>query len=63
MSRRRLNDDERDLWKGVTRSISPLRKLRPPDEDDDAPATAPVARTWQEIVAWPSMPMRDSRSG
>ncbi|MEA3025518.1 MAG: hypothetical protein QOF91_803, partial [Alphaproteobacteria bacterium] len=26
MSRRRLSDDERVLWKGVTRSIAPLRK-------------------------------------
>src|ERR1043165_10072210 len=27
MSRRRLSDEERVLWKGVTRSIAPLRKL------------------------------------
>src|SRR5690349_17891578 len=27
MSRRRLSNDERVLWKGVTRSITPLRKL------------------------------------
>jgi DNA-nicking Smr family endonuclease len=27
MSRRRLSDDERALWKGVTRSIAPLRKV------------------------------------
>jgi DNA-nicking Smr family endonuclease len=27
MSRRRLSDDERALWRGVTRSIKPMRKL------------------------------------
>ncbi len=27
MSRRRLSDEEATLWKGVTRSISPLRRL------------------------------------
>jgi len=34
MSRRRLSDEERVLWKGVTRSIMPLRQslAREPDE-------------------------------
>ena len=27
MTGRRLSDDERVLWKGVTRSIAPLRKV------------------------------------
>ena len=27
MSRRRLSDEEAALWQGVTRSISPLRRL------------------------------------
>ena len=41
MSRRRLSDDERVLWKGVTRSIAPLRKFRKPDRRRLA---APAAR-------------------
>ena len=39
--RRKLSDDERALWKGVTRSIAPLRKRqRPPAEPDDMVASA-----------------------
>lgn len=38
MSRRRLSDDERALWKGVTRSIAPLRKTRREVEADIADA-------------------------
>ncbi len=38
MSRRRLSDDERVLWKGVTRSIAPLRKISRNETDDTAPA-------------------------
>ena len=34
MSRRRLSDDERVLWKGVTRSIKPLKIAPPPDPDE-----------------------------
>ena len=41
MSRRRLSNDERVLWKGVTRSIAPLRKSSAPDLDVAEPATAP----------------------
>ena len=43
MSRRRLSDDERVLWKGVTRSIAPLRKslARQPDEAEPASAPSP----------------------
>jgi DNA-nicking Smr family endonuclease len=43
MSRRRLSDDERALWKGVTRSIAPLRQSQKADPGDGtmpAPATA-----------------------
>ena len=36
MTRRRLSDDERVLWKGVTRSVAPLRR-RPKASPDDAP--------------------------
>jgi DNA-nicking Smr family endonuclease len=41
MSRRRLSDDERVLWKGVTRSIAPLRKSLTLEPDGAEPATAP----------------------
>jgi DNA-nicking Smr family endonuclease len=43
MTGRRLSDDERVLWKGVTRSIAPLRKRPPTDPDDDAPTSLPAA--------------------
>jgi DNA-nicking Smr family endonuclease len=39
MSRRRLSPDERTLWKGVTRSIAPLR----PRRDDEPESSAPPA--------------------
>ena len=41
--RRKLSDDERALWKGVTRSIPPLR----PSRDDDAAAAEqqPIIQT------------------
>jgi DNA-nicking Smr family endonuclease len=39
MSRRRLSDEERVLWKGVTRSIMPLRKSLALEPDE--PATTP----------------------
>ena len=38
MSRRRLSSDERFLWKGVTRSIAPLRKVSEAETDDELPA-------------------------
>jgi DNA-nicking Smr family endonuclease len=37
MTRRRLSDDERVLWRGVTRSIAPLRASR------EAPEEAPIS--------------------
>jgi DNA-nicking Smr family endonuclease len=43
MSRRRLSSDERVLWKGVTRSIAPLRKVSEAETDDELPAPAPPA--------------------
>jgi DNA-nicking Smr family endonuclease len=43
MSPRRLSDDERTLWKGVTRSIAPLRKSKSTDIDDAAPPVASAA--------------------
>jgi DNA-nicking Smr family endonuclease len=43
MTRRRLSDDERALWQGVTRSIAPLRdaRRRKRAETEPAAATAP----------------------
>ena len=40
MTGRRLNEDERALWKGVTRSIAPLRRRPKPGPDDAPPAPA-----------------------
>lgn len=36
MSRRRLSDDERALWKGVTRSIAPLRRIAATGPEEEA---------------------------
>jgi DNA-nicking Smr family endonuclease len=44
MSGRRLSDDERILWKGVTRSIAPLRR-RPKAGLDDALSASSRAET------------------
>jgi DNA-nicking Smr family endonuclease len=41
MSKRRLSDEERVLWQGVTRSIAPLR--RPPQPEAPEPPAAPAA--------------------
>jgi DNA-nicking Smr family endonuclease len=41
MRRRRLNPDEKSLWKDVTRSIAPLRGRRADQEDGEAAATPP----------------------
>ena len=43
MSPRRLSDDERVLWKGVIRSIAPLRKTARLEPDEAAPPVIPVA--------------------
>ena len=45
MSRRRLSDEERVLWLGITRSIAPLRRpARPEPEPADAAAQSAVRR-------------------
>ena len=44
MSRRRLSDDERVLWKGVTRSIAPLRKTARLEADEAPPVAPSVTR-------------------
>jgi DNA-nicking Smr family endonuclease len=63
MSRRRLSDDERVLWKGVTRSIAPLRKSLALEPDGAEPATAPSppkprARPAPAITAPAALPKR-----
>jgi len=45
MSRRRLSDDERVLWRGVTRSIAPLRKPSPLESDAVEPAGPPPPKS------------------
>jgi DNA-nicking Smr family endonuclease len=40
MSPRRLSDDEHTLWKGVTRSIAPLRKSRSARIEEAVPAAS-----------------------
>jgi len=40
MSRRRLSDEERVLWKGITRSIAPLRNSRDTIPDNAEPPAA-----------------------
>ncbi len=47
MTRRRLSDDERTLWRNIARSIKPLRPRQPIDVPEDvehpqSPAPAPV---------------------
>jgi DNA-nicking Smr family endonuclease len=62
MSGRRLSDDERSLWKGVTRSIAPLRRPAKADPDDDAgpsmaqPPAKPRLRPRSNPVPTPVMP-------
>jgi DNA-nicking Smr family endonuclease len=58
MSPRRLNDEERVLWKGVTRSIAPLRKSKP-EPGETAPAPAPIKprATKPRATALPSIAM------
>jgi DNA-nicking Smr family endonuclease len=52
MSRRRLDPDERSLWKDVTRSIAPLPRREHADDADEPPAAPPLkARIKSEPVA------------
>lgn len=44
MSRRRLSDDERALWRGIVRAITPLRRPQSASEPDDAVPAAPPAK-------------------
>jgi DNA-nicking Smr family endonuclease len=72
MSRRRLSDEERVLWKGVTRSIAPLRKLAVVEPDvaeqpnapsppkpraKSVPGVAPVAPPAKRVAPPPLAPL------
>jgi DNA-nicking Smr family endonuclease len=52
MSRRRLSDDERVLWRGVTRSVAPLRAPR--HEPDEPPAVSPVTKPRRKTAPVPT---------
>lgn len=54
MSRRRLSDEERVLWQGVTRSISPLRRPVWPDADEPAAPPPAAAKRQQKSQHKPS---------
>jgi DNA-nicking Smr family endonuclease len=43
MSKRRLSDEERVLWQGVARSVTPLRQAKPPDPVEPV-ASGPAKR-------------------
>ena len=51
MSRRRLSDEEHSLWRGITRSIAPLRDRR--ERGVEAPAAAEPVRTRAKIKPQP----------
>ena len=53
MSRRRLDPDERSLWKLVTRSIAPLPKRRRDGVDDVEPPAAPPPKAQARTKAKP----------
>jgi DNA-nicking Smr family endonuclease len=55
MSPRRLKDDERVLWRGVTRSIAPLKKSAKAEPVDDAPVAAKPAAKPRARPAAPSV--------
>jgi DNA-nicking Smr family endonuclease len=54
MSRRRLSDDERTLWKGVVRAITPLRRPQTASESDDGVPVAPPAKAARQELQRPS---------
>jgi DNA-nicking Smr family endonuclease len=41
--RRELSDEERALWRGIARSVKPLRKHARPEAEEAGPAAAPRA--------------------
>ena len=54
MSRRRLSPDERTLWRGVTRSISPLGDRRADVDDEAEPPSPPKSKPKARSVAKPA---------
>jgi len=59
MSRRRLSDDERALWSGVTRSIAPLRRrpiLEPPTDADPAVSRSAAPPRPKPVPAFKPVP-------
>ena len=63
MSPRRLSDDEHVLWKGVTRSIAPLRKRAKAEADEVAPKpSAPAAKTRAKPALAPAAPVKAPKS-
>ena len=59
MSRRRLSDEERALWTGVTRSIAPLRKSALAEADEPAPPIPKSkAAVRAAVVAQPIAPLK-----
>ena len=66
MSRRRLDPEERSLWKDVTRSIAPLSKRRREQTDEAEPPAAPSrvqtkSKTRPVAVAAPVAPRPGGR--
>jgi DNA-nicking Smr family endonuclease len=58
MSRRRLSDEERVLWKGVTRSIAPLKKVSQDEPGAAEPAVAePAAKRRAKPQPPPAAPI------
>ena len=55
MTRRRLSDEEAVLWQGVTRSISPLRRLSKPRSEPVATETARSATKTRTTTALKSV--------
>jgi DNA-nicking Smr family endonuclease len=55
MSPRRLKDDERVLWQGVTRSIAPLKKSAKAEPREDAPVAAKSEAKLRPRSAAPSI--------
>ena len=57
MSRRRLSDEERALWKGVTRSIAPLREASLAEADEAAPPPPPKSKANMRAAPLPQPTM------
>ena len=59
MSRRRLSDEERVLWKGITRSIAPLRNSRDAMPDNaEPPAARPAVKARPKLPPKPAPKVR-----